>query len=141
MDRTGVTGGACLPVPRRSSRGFAGGWLARSNVKAATEAVAVLWRAGGDDGGGFVMSVVLPEVSERMRLVRHGEMMLLAAGVQDASDLRDAQEAGAWRRAGATRRRWRRRGFGRCAFRTCGIRLARGCDRAEALSRQYQVTW
>jgi 3-oxoacyl-[acyl-carrier-protein] synthase III len=41
--------------------------------------------------------------------------------------------------ANATRRR--RRGCGRWAFRTCGIRLARGCDRAGALSRQYEAMW
>ena len=50
-----------------------------------------------------------------------------------------AQEAGAWCCAGATRRRWRRRGCGRCAFTSCGIRLARGFHRAKALSRQRGV--
>jgi hypothetical protein len=39
--------------------------------------------------------------------------------------------------ANATRRRWRRRGCGRCAFRTCGIRLAH----EGPLDAQRGVTW
>ena len=73
----------------------------------------------------------------RMRMVQDGEMMRVAAAVQDASESRHAQEAGAWRCADATGRRWR--GCSRCAFTTCGLRLARGSHRAKALSRQCGV--
>jgi hypothetical protein len=54
MDRTAVTQGACLSASRPSGRGFAGGGPARPSVEAATEAVAVLPRAGGGDVGLWV---------------------------------------------------------------------------------------
>lgn len=50
-----------------------------------------------------------------------------------------AQEDGAWRCAGATWKRWRWRGCGRCTLTTCGMRLARGCQWAKALSRRRGV--
>jgi len=60
-----------------------------------------------------------------VRVVRHDALVLVAAAVRDASELRHAREAG----AGATRRRGCGR-CGRCGSMICGIRLARGSRRA-----------
>ena len=74
-----------------------------------------------------------------VRMLADGEMMLVARAVRVVSELRHAQEAGAWRCAGAAWRRLPRRACGRCALGTCGMRSLRGCHGARGLSRQRGV--